>query len=442
MIIMKKRKKFDHENFKKKIEEFDLKLWKPTLDDSYDNLTLNTWFNIEESHTHKKSKFVQKDINPVKDDYMKCKKIMLKLTGEQKEIIDRWMYAYIFMYNETIKFLRITKDAPKNFQKLRTLHLKEIRDAIIKKSQLLKYEIDTKIKTHIIDTAIKLVITNYKSAISNYKNGHIKKFRIRYWRCKSKCTMEIEPSYFRKGTLCKKILGQLKGYYNNKLYDFNNIKKACKFSHNRDTNEYYLYVPENCSNENINHSREFISLDPGIRTFMTGLSECQGVKIGDGCGRVFKNINLKIDSISSREDIKKKIKDKLLTRLRLRKQHLRDELHWKSISYLTRRYNTILIGDLSAKGIVNKKTSKLNKMVKRIAMDMSFYIYRQRLEYKCKIRGVNYNLIDESYTSKTCSCCGNVKDDLGSSKIYRCKNCKLEIDRDMNGCRNIYFKAC
>ena len=44
------------------------------------------------------------------------------------------------------------------------------------------------------------------------------------------------------------------------------------------------------------------------------------------------------------------------------------------------------------------------------------------------------------YTSKICSNCGNYNKDLKAEKIYECVNCDLSIDRDMNGCRNIFMK--
>jgi putative transposase len=41
-------------------------------------------------------------------------------------------------------------------------------------------------------------------------------------------------------------------------------------------------------------------------------------------------------------------------------------------------------------------------------------------------------MVDERYTSKICSKCGNLKEDLGGNKIYKCNECKMEIDRDVN----------
>ncbi len=81
-------------------------------------------------------------------------------------------------------------------------------------------------------------------------------------------------------------------------------------------------------------------------------------------------------------------------------------------------------------------------MTKDIINRMQFYKFRQRLEFKCIEKNVNYNLIDESYTSKVCSICGNCKHDLGSDKIYDCSKCMKKQDRDVNGSRGIYIKSC
>jgi putative transposase len=118
-----------------------------------------------------------------------------------------------------------------------------------------------------------------------------------------------------------------------------------------------------------------------------------------------------------------------------------DELHWKSIKFLTDNYKTILIGDLSTKGIVCSSTSVLKKYNKELAYALSFYKYRERLKYKCLINNSNYLMVNERYTSKVCSVCGEFKDDLDSSKIYKCKKCMSIIDRDVNGCRNIILKC-
>ena len=47
--------------------------------------------------------------------------------------------------------------------------------------------------------------------------------------------------------------------------------------------------------------------------------------------------------------------------------------------------------------------------------------------------------MDEFYpSSKTCSCCGNIKKDLKlSDRMYKCDVCSLVIDRDYNASINL-----
>ena len=50
-------------------------------------------------------------------------------------------------------------------------------------------------------------------------------------------------------------------------------------------------------------------------------------------------------------------------------------------------------------------------------------------------------ICNEAYTSKTCSNCGFINPELKGDKVYNCKICKLSIDRDINGARNILLRA-
>ncbi len=47
---------------------------------------------------------------------------------------------------------------------------------------------------------------------------------------------------------------------------------------------------------------------------------------------------------------------------------------------------------------------------------------------------------NESYTSKTCTNCGHVHQNLGGCKVYKCPECGLMMARDINGARNIMLR--
>ena len=95
---------------------------------------------------------------------------------------------------------------------------------------------------------------------------------------------------------------------------------------------------------------------------------------------------------------------------------------------------------MSAKGIVCKQNNVLRPTQKVACLRTRYYQYRQRLEYKCLAFKVNYKLINEKHTSQACSMCGSIKKDLGGSKLYKCNQCSIELNRDINAARNIYIK--
>ena len=93
----------------------------------------------------------------------------------------------------------------------------------------------------------------------------------------------------------------------------------------------------------------------------------------------------------------------------------------------------IVIEDLNVKGM-----SKNRKLSKSMA-DASFAMFRQQLTYKCAWYGKELVIADRFYpSSKTCSCCGQVKTTLElSQRTYHCDHCNLVIDRDLNAALNL-----
>jgi len=70
---------------------------------------------------------------------------------------------------------------------------------------------------------------------------------------------------------------------------------------------------------------------------------------------------------------------------------------------------------------------------------MRLYEFKMRLKYKCDVHRKKYEEIDEAYTSKTCTKCGFLNNNLGSKKILKCENvnCNYKKNRDVCGARNI-----
>lgn len=352
----------------------------------------------------------------------------------------KWLESCRLMYNKTIRLIK-----QRFFDKEKTiLSFKTLR------TQMLKGE-KTKLiniygtPSHILDGAIKLACASYKTALSNLKQNNIKHFNVRYLKkTKKSFIMDIEQCYFNKQTICPTKLGEELKNKENMTYDA--IESDCKIHYNCMTKRFTLLIPQKHDPIIRRDSNDYISVDPGIRTFLTCLSNKSSdnsgkiLEIGTNVNRVIKDKLEKIDKINANKVLSNKKKKR--AELKRSKQIINKvtDLHWKSIKELTKNTN-IMIGNWSTKNCIRKKDSRLNKMTKRIASRLRYYEFLMKLKYKCELNGNKLKIVDESYTSILCSNCGNEHPNLGSSKIYKCSNCNIKIDRDLNSCRGIAIKS-
>ena len=132
---------------------------------------------------------------------------------------------------------------------------------------------------------------------------------------------------------------------------------------------------------------------------------------------------------SNRYERQKKCVNRIYARVRgLRKNQL-DQL----TAGIAKRYSLVAIEDLGVSGMVR------NRKLARSIADQGFGMFRHMLEYKCCAKGDILVIADRWFpSSKTCSACGHVKDDLTlSDRTYVCSECGLRIDRDLNAAVNL-----
>ncbi len=101
------------------------------------------------------------------------------------------------------------------------------------------------------------------------------------------------------------------------------------------------------------------------------------------------------------------------------------------------------VKQMTRKDNVNKVIGKnRSKSMKKSILHISFHMFKQIMRYKCAMNGVYLSLIDPRNTSKSCSKCGNIDNQLNIKKrIYKCKHCGLTLDRDYNACLNVLKKG-
>lgn len=125
--------------------------------------------------------------------------------------------------------------------------------------------------------------------------------------------------------------------------------------------------------------------------------------------------------------------DKLYRRL----VNIRKEFVFQTVSELCKTYETIIIEDFVFN--YHKTGLKCNKTMSNIGK----YRFMTHLHYKSEFYGNNLDVVKKGFPStQTCSCCGHrftgdnkltLKD-----RVYKCPNCGLKLNRDINAAINIY----
>lgn len=113
----------------------------------------------------------------------------------------------------------------------------------------------------------------------------------------------------------------------------------------------------------------------------------------------------------------------------IRDDYIHQTTH-KLVSMLPRR---VVMEDLNVSGMMK------NKHLSRAISEQCFYKFIEYMRYKCEWIGIEFAQADRFYpSSKTCSCCGEVKRDLKlKDRTYTCSSCGLVIDRDYNAAINL-----
>jgi putative transposase len=394
----------------------------------YENKNSDGWFSIKEAPIHTKI-----NINNNNSDFpatiIKCKKIIILPNKKQQNILLNWFEAYRKMYNYTlnkITELSLTKTKNRfNFRNLRDNFCKDKKEEYMNRFN---------INSHILDGAIKLISISYKSAFTNFKRGNIRHFRIRpIKQTKTSKIIDLEKCYFFKDGFCKRILGKMITKDN---FNFSSINNDCKLHYNLENKRFTLLVPIIENVKQVNNSN-FVSIDPGLKTFLTGFSSNKIYNIGTNLMKTIETNLNKIDRLSA---INNKKCRKIISRIKRKNYNMITDLHWKSINYLLNKEKIkyIIIGKWSTKSI-SSYDKNLRKIYKRIASSLRFYEFLEKLKFKCNESKSNLVLVDESYTSKICSFCKN-ESVIGTNRRLTCK-CGLNLDRDINGCVNILLKA-
>ena len=374
----------------------------------------------------------------------KALKIEIKLTEEQKIQVNKTIGVERFIYNEYIKYNQEQYKIGNKFVGAFDFS-KYINNIYLPNNPDKKWIKDVSSKS------VKQAMIYGEKAFKNFFKG-----------------LSAFPVFKKKG---KNELGAY--FVKNNKTDFEFYRHKIKIPTLKFVRvKEYGYIPKNANIKSGTITkiadRYFLSLvmevDDIVKTenkSIKGLGVDLGVKDTAICsnGMVFKNINktkkvkklkkkLKREqrkmsrSVEYSKSNKIKLKDlKNFSKKKLKVQKLfyrlnciRDDYNNKIVDEITRtKLKYITIEDLKVSNMMK------NRHLSKVIQEQNFYSIRTKFINKCKERNIELRLVDTFYpSSKTCSCCGEIKKDLKlNDRIYKCCNCGIEIDRDYNASVNL-----
>lgn len=299
-----------------------------------------------------------------------------------------------------------------------------------------------RVYAHTLQSAVKQCSTSFDVMLKNKKSGHIKKYTLRELnQDRTNKVMEIDASYLSNPrSEFHKMLGDLIAIRDGKYYDFSSIKSASMIKYNRKNDKFTLLVPIKEVSSNLDKPNKVISVDPGIRCPINYINNNHASKIGKN---IVKKIRSELDSVAALNSrlVSGKAKRKRRRRAKYKIRNIVTNFHWDVANFLSMNAETVVFGDIDVCSIVKKRNETIPKISKKILRHLRIRGLIEKLKFKCSTRNTTLILVDEKYTSRTCSFCGFWKENLGGAKRFNCDGCKINIDRDFNACRNMLYKS-
>ena len=221
-----------------------------------------------------------------------------------------------------------------------------------------------------------------------------------------------------------------------------NITKDTRIIYNHVKNFWYI-IEFSTSNQldDILFNGNVIALDPGVRTFQTGIStNGDQYYFGHEFRKHLDNYHKKIDKLNnllSMDNSKKRKKrlEKRKSRLYYKIKNLTRELHYLVIKEILSKNDIVLLPHFESSRIILDLDHKGSK---RQLSALEHYTFKQRLIHKANQLSKKVLLVSEHNSTKRCFSCKSLNSKV-QGKVFECLDCSKVYSRDMNACRNIMY---
>lgn len=424
---------------------FSMKTWNPPNNPNLQKtFSPSSMFSIAESMEKESTKKQKKTKERKKPSANVCRRVRLRPQPEVASTLRKWFGCVRFTYNWTLGCI-------KNNQKEYKINTYWLRKRFINECNIPKdkrWLLDA--PKHVRDTAIIDLVQGFETNFKKKREQPDHRFEMKFRRKKDIQSITIPSDAIKSWDTEMEEMKMFPSYIKNKIkFHCRNVPSSiaydCRLVMDR-LGRFYLCIPTYvscCENQTAKDTRkEWCSIDPGVRTFLTIYSPTVGTcyKIGDkDISRIFRLCKW-LDKMCQGKKTHSWKKRTAQERLRLRIRHLVDEVHWKAINFICSNFSNVIIPPFEVSQMIKRSNRKITKKSVRQMVCWKHYTFRTRLQNYAKRFNTFVHVKGEEYTSKTCSHCMNVKANLGGAKVYKCCHCHLEADRDVMGARNIFLK--
>jgi putative transposase len=199
--------------------------------------------------------------------------------------------------------------------------------------------------------------------------------------------------------------------------------------------------------ENLNIQTKVLAFDLGLSKLATGVdNKGNQIVVVNKTKKINKYFQKQIGKIQEKRSKTKKgsirnlkLKNDLNKLYHRKNQQIKQTLHIQSKKLVNMNYNTIIVGDLSVKKLMEKDGANKNKKgIRKSFHQSNINMFLQFLSYKCQSKNINLTRIDEKWTTQLNCLTGKLFDKKTqlSDREVKLSN-GITIDRDLNSAINI-----
>ena len=385
-----------------------------------------------------------------------------------KNIFLKWFNDYKYAYNKTLflsennfvkesEFSKATLNPnwvveKRNHYQNEKYSDFELRDLITPKEVNSHIPWFLKTPKYIRDDGVFELESNIKAARTNCRNGNIEHFEMKYMKKKSKknrycfgglsgllsSIKVLDTKYRRRIKIFSSYTNDFVFYLSKPLprKAINGKNGKLKSTHKIYWNgqDFYLLLSLDRETIDIPKRKKTVALDPGVRKMITSWDNTStSYFFGTGKSKQIKFLLKKRDFAQSIGNKRNYIK------IENRIKNLMNDLHHKTSTFLCKRYRNIVSPKLNVKSLIEKIPSKeYRKSLLRMKLCEFNTLLKTKAEiYNSRIYSEEDG-VHERYSSRMCSRCRYVNP-KSSVEWKICQHCDFNVDRDVNGAKNIYF---